>query len=384
MDMNDSPVWPPQVLEADSLFGALIKTAVDGIMVIDEAGLVQVYNQACENLFQYRQDEVLGRNVKMLMPQPYRENHDHYLQHYRTTGEARILGIGREVAGQRKDGTTFPMYLSVGEGVIAGNRLFVGIVHDLSALYREREAYEARLLTLREELVHVARVSEMGQVSAGIAHELNQPLAAMLNYSNAAKRLTASDAPDAMAKVQTIIGKIAEQAERAGQIVRRMRDFLEKRADSHGVEDIVMIAEDAMALGLIGAKIPAVAIHFQPAPDLPPVFVDRVQIQQVLVNLLVNAVEAMAVSPRRELTLALTRHDPSAVEVVVTDTGPGIDPEVAERLFTPFVTTKPHGMGIGLAISKSIIEAHGGTMTAGANPEGGAMFRFTIPAAPAA
>lgn len=384
MDMNDSPFWTPQVLEADSLFGALIKTAVDGIMVIDESGLVQVYNQACENLFQYRQDEVLGRNVKMLMPQPYRENHDHYLEHYRTTGEARILGIGREVAGQRKDGTTFPMYLSVGEGLIAGKRLFVGIVHDLSALFRERESYEARLLNLREELVHVARVSEMGQVSAGIAHELNQPLAAMLNYSNAAKRLTASNAPDAMAKVQTVIAKIAEQAERAGQIVRRMRDFLEKRAGSHRVEDIVTIAEDAMALGLIGAKIPAVAIHFLTAPDLPPVLADRVQIQQVLVNLLVNAVEAMAASPQRELTLAVARHDPGFVEVIVTDSGPGIDPAIAERLFIPFVTTKPHGMGIGLAISKSIIEAHGGAMTAGANPTGGAQFRFTIPVAPAA
>ena len=382
--MNDSPFWPPQDLAADNLFGALIKTAVDGIMVIDVAGLVQVYNQACENLFQYRQDEVLGRNVKMLMPQPYRDNHDHYLKNYHTTGEARILGIGREVAGQRKDGTTFPMYLSVGKGLIAGKRLFVGIVHDLSALYREREGYEARLLTLREELVHVARVSEMGQVSAGIAHELNQPLTAMLNYANAAKRVTASGAPDALAKVQPMLGKIAEQAERAGQIVRRMRDFLEKRAGSQRVEDIVAIAEDAMALGLIGAKIPAVAIHFHPAPDLPPVLVDRVQIQQVLVNLLVNAVEAMATSPRRELTLSVTRHDPNTLEVVVADTGPGIDPDVAKRLFTPFVTTKDHGMGIGLAISKSIIETHGGTMTADANPGGGALFRFTIPVAPEA
>jgi len=383
MDMNDSPFWPPQDLAADNLFGALIKTAVDGIMVIDETGSIQVYNQACENLFQYRQDEVLGRNVKMLMPEPYRVNHDRYLEHYRATREARILGIGREVAGQRKDGSTFPMYLSVGEGMIAGKHLFVGIVHDLSALYREREGYESRLLVLREELVHVARVSEMGQVSAGIAHELNQPLTAMLNYANAAKRVTASGAPDALAKVQTMIGKIAEQAERAGQIVRRMRDFLEKRAGSQRVEDIVTIAEDAMALGLIGAKMPAVAIHFRPAPGLPPVLVDRVQIQQVLINLLVNAVEAMEASPRRELTLSVARHDPSAVEVVVADTGPGIDPAVAERLFTPFVTTKEHGMGIGLAISKSIIEAHGGTMTAGTNPGGGTLFRFTIPAAPA-
>ena len=378
MDMNYSPPWPEQELRPDSLFGALIRTAVDGIMVIDEVGLIQVYNEACERLFQYGADEVLGQNIKMLMPAPYRENHDRYIENYRRTGEARILGIGREVAGQRKDGTTFPMYLSVGQGQLYDKRVFVGIVHDLSALYRERESYEARLLSLRDELVHVARVGELGQVSAGIAHELNQPLAAILNYANAAKRMAASGASDALEKVQGVVGKVAEQAERAGHIVRRMRDFLEKRDGSREVEDLVTIAEDAMALGLIGAKAAAVEIRFLPEPGLPAVIADRVQIQQVLVNLLRNAVEAMAVSPRRELTIALARHG-NSVEVVVADTGPGISPVVAEKLFKPFVTTKVHGMGIGLAISKSIIEAHGGEMSAGENPGGGARFRFTLP-----
>ncbi len=380
MDMNYSPPWPEQELGADSLFGALIRTAVDGIMVIDETGTVQVYNSACMRLFQYHEDEVLGRNVKMLMPTPYREDHDNYLKHYRQTGEARILGIGREVSGQRKDGTTFPMYLSVGEGVLYGKRVFVGIVHDLSALYREREGYEARLLSLREELVHVARVSELGQVSAGIAHELNQPLAALLNYSNAAKRLAASGMPDALEKVQTVLTKVAQQAERAGQIVRRMRDFLENRAGQRAVEDILPIAEDAMALGLIGAASAAVETRFQPELNLPPVMADRVQIQQVLVNLLRNAVEAMATSPKRELTLAIRRQG-DMVHVSVADTGAGIAPAVADKLFKPFVTTKPHGMGIGLAISKSIIEAHGGELIAGPNPGGGAQFEFTLPIA---
>jgi two-component system, LuxR family, sensor kinase FixL len=379
MDMNDSPPWPEQDIGPDSLFGALIKTAVDGIMVIDEAGLVQVYNPACARLFQYGEDEVLGHNVKMLMPSPYRENHDRYLHNYRETGEARILGIGREVSGQRKDGTSFPMYLSVGAGQLYGKRVFVGIVHDLSALYREREGYEARLLALREELAHVARVSELGQVSAGIAHELNQPLTAMLNYANAAKRLAGSGTPDAIAKVQAMAGKIADQAERAGQIVRRMRDFLEKGSGCHAVEDITAISEDAMALGLIGAKSNAVNIRFRPEAGLPPVIADRVQIQQVLVNLLRNAVEAMESSPKRELTLTLAKRE-GGVEVTVDDTGPGIAPSVAANLFKPFVTTKAHGMGIGLAISKSIVEAHGGTMTAGDNSGGGARFRFTLPA----
>jgi two-component system sensor kinase FixL len=378
--MNYSPPWPEQELGADSLFGALIRTAVDGIVVIDETGTVQVYNDACMRLFQYPEDEVLGRNVKMLMPTPYREDHDNYLKHYRQTGEARILGIGREVSGQRKDGTTFPMYLSVGEGILYGKRVFVGIVHDLSALYREREGYEARLLSLREELVHVARVSELGQVSAGIAHELNQPLAALLNYANAGKRLAVSGAPDALEKVQGVLTKVGEQAERAGQIVRRMRDFLENRAGQRAIEDILPIAEDAMALGLIGAASAAVETRFQPELNLPPVMADRIQIQQVLVNLLRNAVEAMATSPKRELTLAI-RREGVMVHVSVADTGAGIAPSVADKLFKPFVTTKPHGMGIGLAISKSIIEAHGGELTAGPNPGGGTRFEFTLPIA---
>jgi two-component system sensor kinase FixL len=274
------------------------------------------------------------------------------------------------------------MYLSVGEGMLYGKRVFVGIVHDLSALYREREGYEARLLSLREELVHVARVSELGQVSAGIAHELNQPLAAMLNYSNAAKRLAASGGPDALEKVQGVLAKVAEQAERAGQIVRRMRDFLENRAGHREVEDILPIAEDAMALGLIGAKSAAVETRFMPEMNLPPVMADRVQIQQVLVNLLRNAVEAMAASPKRELTLAIARRG-DMVHISVADTGPGISPSITDRLFKPFVTTKPHGMGIGLAISKTIVEAHGGEMHAGAHPGGGALFEFTLPIAAA-
>lgn len=380
MDMNYTPPWPEQELSADSLFGALIRTAVDGIMVIDEHGTVQAYNQACMRLFQFAEAEVLGQNVKMLMPEPYRSQHDGYISNYKRTGEARILGIGREVSGRRKDGSVFPMYLSVGEGTLYGKRVFVGIVHDLSALYQERESFEARLLALREELVHVARVNELGQVSAGIAHELNQPLAAVLNYANAAKRLTALGKPEDMEKVQTVLGKVAEQAERAGQIVRRMRDFLEKRAAQRGLDNVVEIVEDAMALGLLGIRPAALDIRFRPDADLPLVLVDRVQIQQVLVNLVRNAVEAMSGSETRVLTVTAKRAGTERVAISVADTGHGIAAGVADQLFKPFVTTKEHGMGIGLAISKTIVEAHGGELTAGTNPGGGTVFRFTIPA----
>lgn len=380
MDLNENPYWPDSALREDSLFQALIRTAVDGIMVIDQRGTVQVYNEACMRLFQYGEDEVLGRNVKMLMPEPYRAEHDGYIERYRQTSEPRIVGIGREVSGQRKDGTTFPMYLSVGEGQLNGTRVFVGIVHDLSGLYGERAAFEARLLTLREELVRVARVSELGQVSAGIAHELNQPLAAILNYSNAVKRLAASGDPSAIEKIQALTAKIAEQAERSGHIIRHMRDFVENRTGKREILDVVAVAEDAMALGLIGAKSAKVRTSFTHEPGLPAIMADRVQIQQVLVNLLRNAVESMATTARRDLTISVARRD-GAIEVSVCDTGTGIPESIAGKLFQPFVTTKPHGMGIGLAISKSIIEAHGGTLTAGPNPGGGTVFRFTLPVA---
>lgn len=487
----------------DSLFRALLSTAVDGIMVIDDRGVVQVYNEACQRLFQYAPQEVLGRNVSMLMPTPYREAHDQYIENYKTTGSARIIGIGREVLGQRRDGTVFPMYLSVGEGSIQGRRVFVGIIHDLSALYRERSAYdqerahlasivdssndaimsetlegiittwngaaermfgytaqeivgtsvtrlfpthrqneedeildgiregratehyetervrkdggvihasvtvsplrdasgrvigasktvrditerkaaEERLDALSAELNHVARVSEMGQLSAAIAHELNQPLTAVLNYTNVAKRLIAATDPAATAKAYEAVSKAGEQAIRAGQIIKRLRDFVEKRETNRTIENINTITEDALALGLIGTRSADITTRVDLAPVSPPVLVDRVQIQQVLVNLLRNAAEAMANSPRRELTISTVGINDSAVEVMVADTGPGIPADLADRLFKPFVTTKPGGMGIGLAISRSIIEAHGGRLSMAPNAGGGTVFQFTLPAA---
>ncbi|HEY0281310.1 MAG TPA: ATP-binding protein, partial [Rhizomicrobium sp.] len=231
----------------------------------------------------------------------------------------------------------------------------------------------------QDELNHVARVTEMGQFSAALAHELNQPLAAIMNYMNVAKRLLAM--PGSEAKTQEALAKAGEQAQRAGQIIRRLRDFVEKRDGKRTAENINAIAEDAIALGLVGAKAADIKVRTAFAPHSPPVLVDRVQIQQVLVNLLRNASEAMAGLPRRELTITTADIDGKAVDVAVADTGPGIPDEVAKQLFKPFVTTKPGGMGIGLAISQSIIEAHGGHLRMTPNSGGGTVFRFRLPAA---
>ncbi len=357
---------------ADSLFQALIATAVDGVIVIDATGIVEVYNPACARLFGYAPGEVVGRNVSMLMPAPDRAAHDGYIEAYRRTGIARIIGIGREVVGQRKDGSTFPMYLSVGEGRLNERPIFVGIIHDIS----DRRTAERRLQDLQAELLHVSRLTAMGQMSSGLAHELNQPLTAIMNYIKAARRTLEAVEDPRVARALELADKAAAQTARAGQIIRRLRDFVEKGETHRRLEDINTTVAEAVALVLVGGA--DVERRFAYAPDLPQLMIDRIQIQQVVLNLVRNAVEAMAGCPRRELNVA-TALAGDVVEITVADTGPGLPPEVLDRLFQPFVTTKENGMGIGLSLCRTIVDAHGGELTAMPGAAGGAVFRFRLP-----
>lgn len=358
---------------ADSLFQALIATAVDGMIVIDAKGVVEVYNPACARLFGYQAEEVIGHNVSMLMPAPDRDRHDDYISAYRATGVARIIGIGREVVGRRKDGSTFPMYLSVGEGRLRDRPIFVGIIHDIS----NRRAAERRLQDLQAELLHVSRLTAMGQMSSGLAHELNQPLTAIMNYVKAARRTIEGIEDQRVNRALELVDKAAAQTVRAGQIIRRLRDFVEKGETHRKLEDINATVAEAVALGLAGGG--DVERAFDYAPSLPSVMIDRIQIQQVVLNLVRNAIEAMAGQPRRELRVATALAADGTVEVTVADTGPGLPPEIADRLFQPFVTTKENGMGIGLSLCRTIVDAHGGELTATAAATGGAMFRFNLP-----
>lgn len=372
---SSSSQRPIEAADDDLLFEALIATAVDGIMVIDEQAIVRIYNKACERLFGYEASEVIGRNVKMLMPEPYHGEHDEYVGHYARTGEKHIIGIGREVSGRRKDGSVFPMNLSVGEGTVRGDRIFLGIITDIS----ERQAQDRKIQELQLEMLHVSRLTDMGQVAAGLAHELNQPLTAILNYANACIDL-AGDAHDE--KLSAILGKVAEQATRAGNIIRRLRAFLEKRGPAMTSADIARVVDEAIRLGQINAAERGIKLRVTIERDLPMVLIDRIQIQQVLINLLKNAAEAMDQAPRRELRIAVARTAAATVEVAVSDTGPGIAPDIAEKLFQPFVTTKAKGMGMGLAICRGIVEAHHGRLRLERNPDGGATFRFTLQPAP--
>jgi two-component system sensor kinase FixL len=360
--------------EREAHMRSIYDTAPDAMIVIDEHGIVQTYSAAAERIFVWAAADVLGRNVSMLMPAPYRGEHDGYVRHYLDTGEKRIIGIGRIVTGERKDGATFPMELNVGEVRTPHGRFFTGFVRDLT----ERQETEARLQELQSELIHISRLSAMGEMASALAHELNQPLSANANYLSGARRMLDSGELD-VDRLREALTKATEQALRAGEIIRRLRDFLARGEGERSVESLSKLVREACALALVGAKEDNVRIKYQLDPRAEQVLVDRVQVQQVLLNLVRNALDAMRdYEGRRELVVSTGLHDDDMAILSVIDSGPGLAPETAARLFQPFVTTKAQGMGVGLSISRNIVEAHGGRIWTEPNPSGGAIFRFTL------
>ncbi len=355
---------------------AVIDNAHDAIIAIDDAGRIEMFNLAAERIFGYRPEEVVGRNVHILMPQPYHREHDGYLRNYIETGKAKIIGTGREVEARHKDGTVFPIDLSVGE-MPGRHRGFIGIIRDIT----ERHRSEQRVRELTAELVHISRLSAMGQLSSSLAHELNQPLTAIMNYAEAARQMIDIGGDRSLPKVQEFLAKTADQAERAGQIIRRLRNFVEKGPVEREPEALNKVVIEAANLATIGTRVDRIKVHFELDDTLDPISIDKIQIQQVVVNLVRNAVEILREADRRELTIR-TVGSAESQDVIVSDTGPGIAPDIVDKLFTPFLTTKKDGMGIGLSISQSIIEAHNGRLWAEPNPGGGTIFRFRLPRQP--
>jgi two-component system sensor kinase FixL len=353
---------------------SVLETVPDAMIVIDEKGTIQSFSAAAERLFGFTAAEVRGRNVSTLMPEPYHRDHDGYLTRYLSTGERRIIGVGRVVVGQRKDGGTFPMELSVGEVSQSGNRQFIGFVRDLT----QRQASDRLLHEMQSELLHISRLSTMGEMASALAHELNQPLSAVANYLQGSRRLLRNSPDERAPVIIQAMDKAAEQAVRAGQVIQRLRDFVARGETEKRIESVKKLIEEASALALVAAKNHSVrvSLRIDPASDL--VLVDKIQIQQVLLNLLRNALEAMQTSERRELVVSTRPAEDNMVVVEVADTGSGIAPDVAARLFQPFVTTKQQGMGVGLSISRTIIESHGGQITAEPNHGGGTIFRITL------
>lgn len=361
-----------KVRHSEARYRLLHESLRDGFAQISMDGRFLDCNAVYCDMLGYSADELLKLNYIDLTPPCW-----HALEAAIIKDQILARGYSDvyEKEYRHKNGTIIPVELRatlVRDD--AGNPSSMhAIVRDIS----ERRAQEARAAAVREQLIHAGRVQELGQVSAGIAHELNQPLAAMQNYAGAAKRL--AERGDNTAAAQAIT-KAGEQAARAADIVQRMRGFLEKRGPEKKCEDVNALIREAAGLGLIGAKAAGVDTRYFLASDLPPIIADRVQIEQVLVNLLHNAIDAMAEMPERVLILS-SRQGASAVEIIVTDTGKGIPQSIADSLFQPFITTKQSGMGIGLAISKSIIEAHHGEIFAGPNPGGGTSFCVRLPPA---
>lgn len=355
---------------------SILETVPEAMIVIDARGVMQSFSVAAVRLFGWSAAEAIGRNVNILMPEPYRSEHDQYILRYLQTGEARIIGRGRIVVGQRKNGSTFPMELAVGEAVLGGDRFFTGFVRDLT----ERRAQERRVQELQSELVHVSRLTAMGEMASSLAHELNQPLSAIASYMKGSVTLLEAERPD-VSRLRAALDHAGQQALRAGDIIKRLREFVAKGETEHSLEDPAVLIEEASALALVGARDRDVTVHLRLARNVGPVVVDKIQIQQVALNLIRNAIDAMTDSPRRELEIRVEADGIQTVRISVSDTGPGLRPDVRARLFQPFVTTKADGLGVGLSICRTIVEAHGGRIWAEDSMDGGAVFAFTLPRA---
>ena len=359
-------------------FRTLLDVAVDAVIIIDQRGIIEAFNRSAERLFGYEAAEAVGMNVGRLMPQPHRGEHDRHIARYLESGVPHIIGIGREVDACRKDGSIFPVALTVGRIPGAGPPRFVGFLHDLTA---RREAAEEQQ-RMQRRMARVSHLATMGEMAAAIAHEINQPLAAISNYALACERVLAAPRP-ALPEVQDALRQISGQALRAAEIIRRVRNLVRTHEPRREPANINQLVEELSILMKTDARLHGVQLSLELAAGLPLVDVDGIQIQQVLLNLIHNAIEALTSSSAAEKLITVRTGQPATgeVEISVLDCGPGVDPAIANRIFDPFCTTKEQGTGLGLAISKSIVEAHRGRIEYRPNLPRGACFLVTLPTA---
>lgn len=363
--------------ESDSpKFDAVMNTLVDGAIMIDARGLIISFNRACEIVFGYSSAEVVGENISLLMPEPYQGDHDQYIHNYQTSAIPKIIGIGREVKGQRKDGSVFPMHLSVGEvkGEEKETSSFVGIIRDLTEEHEAREQYER----LQQQHFHLSRVSAMDQMGTTIAHELNQPLTAIMNYMNAGVTMVKEGEEADLGKLSLVMEKSSEQAGRAAAILSRLRRFIETGDVEKRMSSPQELLNASTDLIMPLFKNDNISVEYEVEQGLADILVSSVQIQQVIVNIIKNACEAMLVTDKRVLTL---RAYPSknAVVICVKDTGKGLSQTDFATLYEPFASDKANGLGVGLSICRTIIHNHNGQLWAERNPPQGSCFYISLP-----
>ncbi len=364
-------------LDEGSLLELVIETAPDGLIIIDETGIIQSFSPAEESMFGFKAREIIGKNVSRLMPSPHAEKHDGFLQRYLKTGKKNIIGIGREVVARKKNGTTFPVELAVGEVSNKGQRLFTGFIRDLT----EHRISEKQITELQNKLIHVARYSAMGELATTLSHELNQPLTAIANYTLVTRQLVANTKTDKDNKrVLELLDKAATQAQRAGEIIRSIRSFIKHQENQFLWENLEDAVGEAVKIATIGIAAHHIDVTINKPDPVPDVCMDRVQIQQVVTNLVRNAIDAVRDQEgERQVRIEINRHGRRSVIVRVVDNGPGIAPQAAKRLFEAFNTSKSDGVGIGLAISKTIISSHNGEIRGRNREGGGAEFYFVLP-----
>jgi two-component system sensor kinase FixL len=358
----------------------VLDAMVESMIVIDDKGIIKQVNKATTGMFGFSQQELVGTNISVLMSGADRARHDNYLDRYERTRRKRIIGVGREVMGTRKDGSTFPIHIAVGEVQMGDTVQYVGLVRDLT----EQRQTEEESLKQREEMVNVSRLSTMGEMAAAMAHELNQPLTAIANFAAASQRLLENDPDNNLDAVIEALTDIQDQAHRAGEVIRRTRAFTHGETEK-SITTIAAIFNQIASLARMDSKANNIQLNTSIPDDLPEVDVDPVQIQQVMLNLMRNAVDAMRNTPpeQREITIGAKRTAPHEIRFEVRDQGAGVKLEDADNVFNAFFTTKSSGMGMGLAICRTIVRNHGGELrfryNNSSNPAAGMTFFFTLP-----
>lgn len=377
-DITDQKAVEAAIERREDHLRSILATVPDAMIVTDTMGTIVSFSAAAERMFGCPETDVVGRNLDILFPADDRSRSAGNVSHYLVGDDNHVLGRARTATGLRQDGATFPMELAVGETISGGQRLFTAFIRDLTERYHS----ERRLRHLQAELVEVTRLSAMGSLASTLAHELNQPLTAIANYLEASHEMLDNPTSSAVELVRQALDDATGQSHRAGQIVRSLREFIARGEVEKHITSLRHLIEEALAWSGTDAHgtLQRTILDFDNQVDA--VIVARVQVQQVLVNLIGNALQAMVDSPIRELTIRCAADGADFVRITIADTGPGLSPEITDRLFQAFATTKDEGFGLGLSICRTIVEEHGGRIWATSSVGGGTAFHFTLMRAP--
>jgi PAS domain S-box-containing protein len=361
------------------LLDSILDVAADAILSIDENQRITRFNQSAEQTFGYRAQEIMGESVEILVPEQFRRNHSKYVEDFAgKPSPSRSMNERADIVGQKKDGTTFPARASISRIEQDGKITLTVFLRDIS----EIRLADQEVRRTRDELAHVNRIGMLGEISASLAHELNQPLAAILTNAQVLKREIEAN-PMSLEGADETITDVIQDTRRAAEVINRLRALLKPKERLVEVVDLNQIVAGATDLLNSEIVIRQASLTLELAPDLPAVFGDHVHLQQVVLNLIGNALDAMdAIDPAdRHLLIRTSQAGSTVAEVCVEDSGVGFEGEPSEQIFEPFYTTKERGMGMGLAISRTMLRTHGGRLWAENNRGPGTTFYFTLPVA---